>query len=50
MRRRFSEFLDRHENSDDAEAIVSAEEHEISLYERHREFISYGYYVARKVH
>ena len=49
LRRRFSAFLDRHENSDDARAIVAAEEHEISLYERHRAFISYGYYIARKV-
>jgi len=49
MRRRFSDFLDRHESSKDAQAIVSAEEKEISLYERYKAFISYGYYVARKV-
>jgi len=49
MQRRFSDFLDRHENSEDALAIVSAEENEISLYERHKECISYGYYIARKV-
>jgi SAM-dependent methyltransferase len=49
MRRRFNDFLARHENSEDARAIVSAEEHEISLYENYKAFISYGYYIARKV-
>ena len=49
MQRRFSDFLDRHENSEDARAIVAAEENEISLYERHKAFIGYGYYIARKV-
>ena len=49
MRRRFKGFLDRHENSEDAQAIVSTEEHEISLYESHKAFVSYGYYLARKV-
>jgi hypothetical protein len=27
---------------------VAAEENEISLYERHKAFVSYGYYIARK--
>jgi SAM-dependent methyltransferase len=49
MRRRFSDFLGRHANSDEARAIVAAEEKEISLYERHKAFVSYGYYIARKV-
>ena len=49
LRRRFIDFLDRHENSENARAIVAAEEKEISLYERHKAFVSYGYYIARKV-
>ena len=48
MQRRFAGFLDRHENSDAARAIVESEKHEIDLYERHKDFVSYGYYVARK--
>jgi hypothetical protein len=28
---------------------VAAEEREISLYERYKAFVSYGYYVARKL-
>lgn len=49
MQRRFSGYLDRHQNADAARAIVAAEEQEISLYERHKAFVSYGYYIARKV-
>jgi len=49
MQQRFPAFLDRHENSPAARAIVAAEEEEISLYERHSSFVSYGYYIARRV-
>jgi len=49
MQQRFSGFLDRHGHSDAARAIVDAEEREISLYERYKAFISYGYYIGRKV-
>ena len=48
MQQRFSGYLNRHENSEAARAIVAAEEAEISLYERHEAFVSYGYYIARK--
>jgi SAM-dependent methyltransferase len=48
MQQRFSGYLDRHDNSEAARAIVAAEEAEISLYERHEAFVSYGYYIARK--
>lgn len=49
MQQRFSPYLDRHEGSAEARAIVAAEEKEIALYERHKAFVSYGYYIARKV-
>ena len=49
LQRRFADFLARQENSAAARAVVAAEEREISLYERYRAFVSYGYYVARKV-
>ena len=48
LRQRFPAFLRRHRSSDAAKAIVAAEENEISLYERYRTFVSYGYYIARK--
>lgn len=49
MRQRFPAFLHRHPASAAARAIVAAEENEISLYERYSAFVSYGYYIARKV-
>lgn len=48
MQDRFAAFLERNDNSEAAAAIVTAEEHEIALYERHSAFVSYGYYVARR--
>ena len=48
LQARFADFLSRHGDSEAAAAIVAAEQHEIALYERHSEFVSYGYYVARK--
>ena len=49
LQRRFPAFLARHENSDAARAVVAAEESEIALYEDHAAFVSYGFYIARKV-
>ena len=48
MRNRFEGFLNAHNHSTAAKAIVEAEEAEIALYERNRDFVSYGYYIARK--
>lgn len=48
MQQRFPAFLARHESSAAVRAVVAAEELEIALYERHRAFVSYGYYIARK--
>ena len=44
----FDSFLERHNNSEDAIAIVEAEKHEIDLYERYKDYISYGFYIATK--
>lgn len=48
MQARFEAFLDRHEHSAAAKAIVEAERHEIDLYQRFSAFVSYGFYVARR--
>lgn len=48
MQARFDEFLDRNAHSAAATAVVAAEREEIALYERHADFVSYGYYVASK--
>jgi cyclopropane fatty-acyl-phospholipid synthase-like methyltransferase len=45
----FEAFLARHDGSDAARLIVEAERNEIALYERHSEFVSYGFYIARRV-
>lgn len=48
MRSRFRAFLDRNGNTAEALALVEAEEAEISLYERYSDYISYGFYIARR--
>lgn len=49
MQRRFDGFLARHNSSEAARAIVEAEQFEIDLYERFAIFVSYGFYLARKL-
>jgi len=48
MQKRFPDFLAMHESDAAAQAVVAAEELEIALYAQHRDFVSYGYYIARK--
>jgi SAM-dependent methyltransferase len=48
MQQRFAAYLERHAHSERARQIVSAEAREISLYERHKAFFGYGYYIARR--
>ena len=49
MQNRFDAFLKRHGKSDPAKAIVEAEKHEIALYEKYRDYYSYGVYIAKKI-
>ena len=49
MQQRFAEFLQCHNHSVSATALVAAEEKEITLYQRYKDFVSYGYYVSRYV-
>ncbi len=49
MQQRFSRFLEAYDHSEAAKAIVAAEEAEIALYEQHRPYVSYGYYIAQKI-
>lgn len=48
MEKRFDAFLSKHSNSDTAKAIVDAEKDEILKYNKYRDFISYGFYIAKK--
>lgn len=49
MQARFADFLSRNGHSESACAVVEAEEKEIALYERFSAFISYGFYIARRI-
>ena len=45
----FEAFLARHHHSDAARALVDAEQREISLYRRYSDYVSYGFYIARRL-
>ena len=47
MQDRFAGYLERNNQSEDARAVVAAEQTEIDLYRKYRSFFSYGMYVAR---
>ncbi len=49
MQKRFAGLLDKYDGAADARSFLEAEQAEISLYERFSAFVSYGYYVARKL-
>lgn len=49
MQNSFKDFLNRNGNSEEARAIVEAENREIELYEEYKTHYSYGVYVARKL-
>ncbi|MDR4507513.1 MAG: methyltransferase domain-containing protein [Candidatus Brocadiaceae bacterium] len=49
MQARFEDFLNRNGNSEEARAVVAAEQQEIDLYETYKAHISYGVYVARRL-
>ena len=48
MQARFEGFLNRNGNSEEARQIVLAEQREIDLYEKHKAYVGYGVYVARR--
>ncbi len=50
MQNSFKDFLNRNGNSEEARAIIKAENREIDLYEKYKAHYSYGVYVARKSH
>lgn len=49
MQNSFKDFLGRNGNSEEALAIVEAENREIELYERYKAHFSYGVYIAKKM-
>lgn len=49
LQKRFEAFLHAHNHSAAAKAIIEAERAEIALYERHKQFVSYGFYIVKKL-
>ncbi|MEM9400909.1 MAG: methyltransferase domain-containing protein [Pseudomonadota bacterium] len=49
VRDRLPAFLETHADSDAARQLADAEAQEIELYERFRQYVSYGFYIARKI-
>ncbi len=44
----FQDFLQRKRHSEQARAIVQAEQKEIAMYKKYHSFYSYGFYIAKK--
>lgn len=45
---RIDAFLTKHNNSETARGMIEAEQDEISKYRTYKDFLSYGFYIARK--
>jgi SAM-dependent methyltransferase len=45
----FTDFLERNDHSELAKQIVEAEQKEIDLYRKYKDYYSYGVYIARKL-
>lgn len=48
MEAKFEAFLERNNNSDLAKKVVEEHKNEIDLYQKYKDYYSYGFYVARK--
>ncbi len=49
LQQSYDDFLTRHQNSDAAQAIIAGEKEEVAMYEKFKDYYSYGVYVARKL-
>ncbi|MXX66893.1 MAG: methyltransferase domain-containing protein [Chloroflexi bacterium] len=49
LQQRCPELLRQHGESEEARALIDAEQAEIALYERNADYVSYGFYIARKL-
>ena len=49
MEERFNNFLYKHANSNIAREIVENGKREIALYKKYKDYISYGFYIAKKL-
>ncbi|RLD73501.1 MAG: SAM-dependent methyltransferase, partial [Bacteroidetes bacterium] len=49
MEKRFSAFLEEHNNSEMAKGIVEENQEEIRKYKKFKDYYSYGFYIAKKI-
>ncbi len=49
MEKRFSAFLEKHNNSEMVRNIVEEHKEEIRKYKKYKDYYSYGFYIAKKV-
>ncbi len=49
LEKRFSAFLERHNNSEMAKNIVEEQKEEIRKYHKYKDYYSYGFYIAKKI-
>jgi len=49
MEKRFSAFLEKHNNSEMARIMVKENKEEIRNYQKYKDYYSYGFYVAKKL-
>ena len=49
MEKRFSTFLEKHNNSEMARNMVDLEKEEIRKYQKYKDYYSYGFYIAKKI-
>jgi len=49
MEKRFSDFLEKHNNSEMARNIVEEQKEEIRKYKKYKDYYSYGFYIAKKI-
>ena len=49
LQSRASAFLERHNHSEEAAALLASDAEEIAMYQRYQDYYSYGFYLARKL-
>jgi len=49
IEKRFSTFLKKHNNSEMARNIIEEHKKEIRIYQKYKEYYSYGFYIAKKI-
>lgn len=48
MKNRFSPFLEKHQNIELAKNVIENQKEEIEVYNKYKNYYSYGFYIAKK--